>query len=115
MHGVAPHQWRTNAALSLQPRAQIWIVLQFDVSLPTSEHHRKLVTDNMDFFCRALAFEFVLFIFMFFPVAPNPDIPNFNWTLLVFGVVVIWAITYYHLWGKKKYAGPVAYVKRQDM
>jgi choline transport protein len=56
-----------------------------------------------------------LFIFMFFPVAPNPDVPNFNWTTLVFGVVVIWAVAYYHLWGKKNYAGPVAYVKRQDI
>jgi choline transport protein len=64
---------------------------------------------------RALAFEAVLFVFMFFPVAPNPDVPNFNWTTLVFGVVVIWAIAYYHLWGKRKYSGPVAYVKRQDM
>lgn len=49
-----------------------------------------------------MSFQAVLFVFMFFPVAPNPDVPNFNWTTLVFGVVVIWAIGYYHLWGKKK-------------
>lgn len=63
----------------------------------------------------ALTFEGVLFIFMFFPVAPNPDAPNFNWTTLVFVVTVIWAVVYYHVWGKKNYAGPVAYVKRQDL
>jgi choline transport protein len=66
-------------------------------------------------FRRALAFECTLFVFMFFPVAPHPDLANFNWTTLVFGVTVLWAIGYYHVWGKKKYAGPVEYVKRQDL
>lgn len=112
---MAPHQWCADAALALQPWAQVRTVLQLDVSVYCSTQHSKLFTDVLDSSCRALAFEFVLFIFMFFPVAPNPDVPNFNWTTLVFGVVVIWAIAYYHLWGKKKYAGPVAYVKRQDM
>jgi len=51
---------------------------------------------------------------MFFPVAPNPTAPDFNWTTLVFLVIVIWAIGYYHVWGKAKYAGPVMYVKRVD-
>jgi choline transport protein len=74
-----------------------------------------MCADMLGSYRRALAFEAVLFVFMFFPVAPNPDVPNFNWTTLVFGVVVIWAIAYYHLWGKRKYSGPVAYVKRQDM
>jgi hypothetical protein len=50
---------------------------------------------------------------MFFPVAPNPNVPSFNWAILVLGVVVIWAITYYHLWGKKSYAGPVVTVRGQ--
>jgi choline transport protein len=52
---------------------------------------------------------------MFFPVAPNPDYANFNWTTAVFGVTVLWAIGYYHVWGKKNYAGPVEYVKRQEL
>lgn len=51
---------------------------------------------------------------MFFPVAPNPDLASFNWTILVFGVVIIWAVAYYHIWGKKRYSGPVAHVQRQD-
>jgi len=49
---------------------------------------------------------------MFFPVAPYPDAENFNWTTAVFLVVVLWAVGYYHVWGKQKYAGPVTYVKR---
>jgi len=51
---------------------------------------------------------------MFFPVAPNPDAQNFNWTTLVFFVIVLWAVGYYGVWGKKNYAGPVTYVKRQN-
>jgi choline transport protein len=62
----------------------------------------------------AFAFEAVLFVFMFFPVAPNPDAQNFNWTTLVFLVVLLWAVGYYYVWGKKKYAGPVTHVKTQD-
>jgi choline transport protein len=59
-----------------------------------------------------MAFQSMFWVFMFFPVAPNPDVPNFNWSLLIFGVVVIWAVAYYHLWGKKTYVGPVTHVKR---
>ncbi|KAM0720175.1 hypothetical protein Q7P37_004311 [Cladosporium fusiforme] len=60
----------------------------------------------------ALSFQAVFFVFMFFPVAPNPTAPLFNWTLVVFGVVVLWAVGYYHVHGKKNYAGPVMYVRR---
>jgi hypothetical protein len=64
---------------------------------------------------RALAFQAPLFIFMFFPIAPNPDAENFNWTVLVFFVVVLWAVGYYKVWGKAKYAGPVTSVRKQDI
>ncbi|KAM0692694.1 hypothetical protein Q7P36_007249 [Cladosporium allicinum] len=67
-------------------------------------------------FCNlmAMCFQSMFFIFMFFPVAPNPDGPNFNWSLAIFGVTVIWAVVYYHLWGKKTYVGPVMYIKRSN-
>ena len=64
---------------------------------------------------RALSFQAPLFVFMFFPIAPSPDAPNFNWTILVFLVVVFWAVGYYHAWGKKKYAGPVTSVRRLNI
>lgn len=68
---------------------------------------------NFGLFCNviALASELVLFVFMFFPVAPSPDGPNFNWAILVFVVVVVWAIIYYYVWGRKHYVGPVTIVK----
>jgi hypothetical protein len=48
---------------------------------------------------------------MFFPVAPSPDVPNFNWAILVLVVVVVWAIIYYYVWGRKHYVGPVTIVR----
>jgi choline transport protein len=61
-----------------------------------------------------MSFQSMFFVFMFFPVAPNPDAPNFNWSLMIFGVTVIWSVVYYHLWGKKKYVGPVMNIKRSN-
>lgn len=62
----------------------------------------------------AIAFAFVQFLFVFFPTAPNPTVPYFNWTLLVFVVVVLWSVVYYLVWGKKAYQGPVTYVRRAE-
>ena len=62
----------------------------------------------------AMAFQSVQFVFLFFPTAPHPTAPLFNWTIMVFGVVVVWALIYYKLWGKKSYQGPVAYVRKSE-
>ncbi|KAK4580113.1 hypothetical protein LTR86_000316 [Recurvomyces mirabilis] len=62
----------------------------------------------------ALAFLSVQWIFLFFPTAPHPTAPNFNWTCLVFGVAVVWSLAYYYLWGKKEYQGPVEYVRKGE-
>lgn len=113
MHGVATHVWRADVAIPFQSWQELWTLLQSGVSYRSSNDHTYPCKHADREFRRALSFEGVLFIFMFFPVAPNPDIPNFNWTTLVFGVTVLWAVGYYHVWGKKKYAGPVAHVKRQ--
>ncbi|KAK5156748.1 hypothetical protein LTS14_004961 [Recurvomyces mirabilis] len=62
----------------------------------------------------ALAFLSVQWIFLFFPTAPHPTAPNFNWTCLIFGVAVVWSLAYYYLWGKKEYQGPVEYVRKGE-
>ena len=62
----------------------------------------------------AMAFQFLQWVFLFFPTAPHPDAPSFNWTVLVFSVAVVWALTYYFVWGKKEYLGPVEYVRKGD-
>lgn len=104
---MAAPLWWTVAAITFQPRAEIWAFLQYHVGASPPEKHDAPLTLNR----RALASELVLFVFMFFPVAPSPDIPNFNWAILVLVVVVVWAIIYYYVWGRKKYVGPVTIVR----
>jgi len=60
----------------------------------------------------AMAFRSVQFVFTFFPTAPHPTMPNMNWTILVFGVVIILALIYYQLHAKRDYQGPVMYVRK---
>lgn len=115
LHGISPHLRRAHATVALQSGQALRLVLQFDVSvcaLISCVASRSLTPASLS---SAICFEAVLFVFMFFPVAPRPDAPNFNWTSLVFVVTVIWAVAYYYVWGKKSYAGPVAYVKRQGL
>lgn len=104
---MAAPLWRTDAAITFQPRAEFWAILQCHVGLSPSEKREASLTLNR----RALASELVLFVFMFFPVAPSPDVPNFNWAILVLVVVVVWAIIYYYVWGRKHYVGPVTIVR----
>ena len=61
-----------------------------------------------------MAFEVVQIIFLFFPTGPNPNAEYFNWTVVVFLGTILWALVYYHLWGKKVYVAPVAYVRKTD-
>lgn len=62
----------------------------------------------------ALAFLSVFWVFMFFPSLPNPGASWMNWSVMIYGVVVIWAVVYYQLYGKQRYKGPVEYVRKAD-
>ena len=61
----------------------------------------------------ALAFLALAFIFLFFPAAPNPDPAGMNWGILIYGVAVIFATSYYLIRGRHEYEGPVHYVRWQ--
>lgn len=117
MYGMATDHQPADVTISIQSWQVVWALLQLGVSFSISFQMPLLATCPFSNTCpfSAVSFQAVLFVFMFFPVSPHPDVPNFNWSLLVFGVVIIWAVAYYHLWGKKKYVGPVAYVRRQNM
>ena len=45
--------------------------------------------------------------------APNPTPASMNWTVLLFGILVTFAILWYHLKAKQEYDGPVEYVKKE--
>jgi len=60
----------------------------------------------------SLVFLLFLFIFAFFPPAPNPTPESMNWAVMTYGAVVIFAIIYYAIRGRHAYVGPVEYVRK---
>ena len=68
------------------------------------------------FFCNGIAVGFLLiaWIFMFFPTAPNPGTAGMNWSVVIYGFVVVLFTIYYFVRGREQYDGPVEYV-RKDM
>lgn len=61
----------------------------------------------------AIAFLLLAFVFLFFPAAPHPTVESMNWSILMFGVIIIFSLVYYYVWGRYTYAGPVELVKNQ--
>ncbi|KAK3389586.1 putative GABA permease [Podospora didyma] len=58
---------------------------------------------------------FLIFVFVltFFPPVPSPTPELMNWSILVWGFVVIFSMGYYYLGrGRHTYTGPVAYVRK---
>lgn len=55
----------------------------------------------------AICFCLIATCFIFWPAAPNPTPASMNWSCLMYGVVVIGAVAYYHIRGKREYDGPV--------
>ena len=49
---------------------------------------------------------------MFFPTAPNPDAAGMNWSVVIYGFVVVLFTIYYFLRGRAQYDGPVEYVRK---
>jgi choline transport protein len=60
----------------------------------------------------SLLFLVLAFIMTFFPQVPNPDPAAMNWSIVVFGSVVVFSVLYFLVRGRHQYAGPVAYVKK---
>ncbi|KAI8931135.1 hypothetical protein NX059_011489 [Plenodomus lindquistii] len=52
------------------------------------------------------------FVFSFFPTFPHPAPDVMNWGILIYGIVVTFALVYYYLYGRKFYAGPVEYIRK---
>ncbi|RMY19827.1 hypothetical protein D0866_12698 [Hortaea werneckii] len=61
----------------------------------------------------AVGFLVLVFVIAFFPPVPDPllTVVSMNWSILIFGVVVLFSMSYYFLWGRKVYVGPVEYVR----
>lgn len=62
----------------------------------------------------AILFLFIAFVFAFFPPVPNPTPDLMNWNILVYGASVVASLVYYAVWARKRYVGPVEYVRKLD-
>ncbi|KAI5777063.1 amino acid/polyamine transporter I [Geopyxis carbonaria] len=61
----------------------------------------------------ALAFLSLAFVFLYFPAAPNPTPESMNWSVLIYGSILIVSLGYYYFTGRHVYVGPVEYVNRE--
>jgi hypothetical protein len=61
----------------------------------------------------ALIYLSLAIVMICFPEVPNPSLVDMNWSSLMFGGLVIFAMIYYYFYGRHKYDGPVEYVKQQ--
>ena len=64
----------------------------------------------------ALGWLSLVFVIAFFPPIPAPllSVVSMNWSILIFGVVVLFSIGYFLVWGRKHYVGPVEYVRQLE-
>lgn len=64
----------------------------------------------------ALGWLILVFIIAFFPSVPEPllTVPTMNYSVVMFSGVVVFAIVYFIIWGRKNYDGPVEYVRKLD-
>lgn len=63
----------------------------------------------------ALCFLCLAFVLVFFPAEPNPTLAEMNWSVLIYGAVIVFALMYFALRKRHTYAGPVKYVRDEDV
>ena len=61
----------------------------------------------------ALGYLCVAVIFTFFPAEPNPSLAEMNWASLMFGAVLVIAVSWYWIRARTEYDGPVEYVRKE--
>lgn len=60
----------------------------------------------------SLLFLVFAFIFAFWPGNPKPTAAQMNWSILIFGAVLIFAVLHYFIKARHVYDGPVEYVRK---
>lgn len=54
-----------------------------------------------------VSYGIIVFIFSFFPQEVNPDAAHMNFSCLMTGTVMLFAVAYYYVYARKVYDGPV--------
>jgi choline transport protein len=62
----------------------------------------------------SMSYLFLGSVFVLFPSVPNPSLIAMNWSVLIFGALVIFSMVYYYFHGRHNYEGPVEYVKKME-
>lgn len=62
----------------------------------------------------ALCYLFAIYVFAFFPAVVNPTAVEMNYAIVIFGGIILFAVVYYFIYGRKQYVPPVALVKREE-
>ena len=60
----------------------------------------------------SLLFLVIVFVLSFFPGNVNPTPAQMNWTIMMYGVVMVAALGHYYFKGRHVYDGPVEYVRK---
>ena len=60
----------------------------------------------------SLLFLLVVYIFAFFPLATPVTLQSMNWSILLYGAVIIFSAVYYLVYGRHAYEGPVVLVNK---
>ncbi|KAJ9626912.1 hypothetical protein H2203_003369 [Taxawa tesnikishii (nom. ined.)] len=62
----------------------------------------------------ALAFLWLAYVMVFWPSAPNPTAASMNWSVLIFGAAILFAMIFFAVKKRHEYEGPVEYVRNMD-
>lgn len=62
----------------------------------------------------SMLFLIFAFFFAFWPASVDPTVSEMNWTVLIYGAVMIFCIADYFLRARRVYDGPVEYVRKLD-
>ena len=62
----------------------------------------------------SFAYLCIAITFSFFPGSAKPTLKDMNWSILVWGAVIIFAIVQYAVHGRRVYEGPVKYVQKTE-
>lgn len=63
----------------------------------------------------AVCFGIIIFVFSFFPVLTPVAAASMNYSVLMTGSVILFAVFYYVVWARREYKGPIVEVTNCSM
>jgi len=62
----------------------------------------------------SVLFLILVFVMCFFPPVPDPSPTEMNWSIIMYGGVMLLSLVYYAFKGRRVYVGPVEYVRKDQ-